>query len=151
MKKIIFIFVVTSLLFVTNSCSKSAKPRNFKLVLGAVTASGISIDGGGGVKLVNVTTKEELILKFKASPYVVTIPNGTWDIYAVGFQGPALWQGTTYCGGVVGKVLDGNDTDVTINATAANCLIDPYPILILKIKSENSWDTGMWDKAIWSQ
>lgn len=151
MKKLILMFMVLAILSTINSCSKSAKPRNFKLVLGNITATGVSIDGGGGVKLVNTITKEELILKFKTAPYVVTIPNGTWDIYVVGYLGPGLWQGANYCGGITGKVLDGNDTDITINATQTNCLNSPYPALILKLNSENSWDFGLWDQAIWSK
>lgn len=141
----LFSVVILSLIFTLSSCSKPASPRTFKLVLSSLTAAGV--EGGALIKLINSSTKEELLFRLKAPPYEVDIPNGTWDIFAVGFSGPTLWQGTNYCGNVAAKVLDGNATDITINATEANCLISPYPALIALL---SSWDSALWDQARWS-
>lgn len=150
MQRQIFLFIGL-LILLTNSCSKSAAPRNFKLVLGA-EVTGLTINGGAIAKLVNTVTGENFIVKMNAAPYETVIPNGTWDIYLVGFAGPGSWQGSTYCGGQMAQVLSGADADVTISANQQNCYNTPYPILISAVTAPaSSWDSGLWEQATWGQ
>lgn len=147
--KSLIVLVTAVVLTFCSGCSKSAQPRQFKLALGA-TVTGVDIAGGAVLKLVNKSTGENLIMELNAPPYVAIIPNGVWDIFLVGFTGPELWKGNTYCGGQIGKSFEGADTEVTINANQANCSNEPYKNLILtKNPVLRTWDSAVWDQATW--
>jgi len=128
-----------------SGCGNSAKPRTLKLTLGSVVG-GIDIAGGAILKLVNSSTGEVIVMDLAIAPYTAIIPNGTWSMYLVGFTGPALWQGTTYCG-ETSKTLGGTDVDITINALSATCANLPYTHLIAT--KVIVWDSSLWDVSPW--
>jgi len=138
--------IILILFAALSGCSKNAKPRTFTLFSGRSSLNGIEILGGAILKLVNSTSGEVVTMDLTTSPYTAIIPNGTWSMYLVGFVGPSLWQGATYCG-ETNKTLDGNDLDITINALATNCANSPYKLLIATKIS--AWDSSLWDVSPW--
>lgn len=145
MKNIYKIIIMLTFLLILPSCSKNAKPRVLNLTLG-YTSNGIQVAGGAILKLVNITTGEEIVMDLNTPPYVAIIPNGDWTMYLVGFGGPAQWQGTTYCGSTT-KTLAGIDIDIIINALATTCSTQPY-IQLISTKI-TKWDSSFWDAGQW--
>jgi hypothetical protein len=140
------ILIILTLFFVLSGCSKTAKTRTFTFFSGRSSLTGVDILGGAILKLVNSTSGEVITMDLTTSPYTAIIPNGTWNMYIVGFVGPALWQGATYCG-ENSKTLNGNDVDITINATTQTCSNSPYTLLIATKIS--AWDASLWDVSQW--
>lgn len=139
---VIFLFLIS---LIISSCGKTSTTRTFKLSLGKIVAT--PLDGGSILQAVNAQTGQVLLIDMTQKPYEADIPNGVWNFYIVGYVGPDLWSGNTYCGTDQAKSLNGGVVDIIVNASQASCANEPYVSMIAKKK--NVWDSALWDAGKW--
>lgn len=96
--------------------------------------------------MINTVTLEIIEHTITSENYKVSVPNGTWDFIVVGFQGPALKAGESYCGKKLAQVLTGNDVVLNIASNHANCSEALYTSMLPTIAS-GTWDVALWDSS----
>lgn len=115
---------MTSTLFLIG-CGNQEKSVNLEVSTGmAIGSEGFS----GGLVVSGKNDNGERFVKsvFGGTKVVITLPNGTWDVSVVGWNGSApatnqpAFSGTPHCGKSI--VSFGTQDSVTITATPANCL-----------------------------
>lgn len=147
--KLVLILLLTTLL--ATSCSDKKGTRgSFKLILGNNLA--LSIGGGAYLETYDVSTSKKALIKLDAENSA-TIPLGTYSMLFVTFAGPALHQGTMYCGQVNNAVLNSSSATISVSINEALCNETQYKELIAKIlgNPDKIWDTAKFDQGIWGQ
>jgi hypothetical protein len=150
-------FSFLALMILLGGCSASkSKSRALEISLGALSTSVFA--GGLKLKIVNKISGEVTLKDISDSSYKLTLPNGTYDFFVVGFDGPAAFQGAHYCGSQVDQVFAGIDVSISINALETNCSSSSYATMIPAAPTtptppttpsnpNNEWDTALWDSA----
>lgn len=141
--KTFFYLLLVSLLA---GCSgKPSTPRNLEVSFAAEVAATAS--GGAIVRIQNAVTGTSVDVELSAPPFTVSVADGKWNFYFVGFAGPGAWAGGTQCGGALAVDLGPTTTDINITIGAAACASAPYPTLIATKVS--NWDQAIWDQSKW--
>lgn len=140
------------LFLISFACSKTNTTKSNFVISLANLSAGQTFNGGGLLQIKNVSTGE--IKSFDMTTNnVVTIPNGTWDMFFVGFQGASAWQGPHLCGFVNSIELSGPEKTVEITANPGNCSNSPYVAMITSkggaLAATVKWDDPdtKWDEA----
>jgi hypothetical protein len=124
-------------------CSAN-RPASRSLVVSFTAQEANAFAGGAIVRVQNPSTGIYSDIELSSSPYSVSIADGTWNIYFVGFSGPGDWQGATNCGGSTGVNLASSTTAINILIAPAICAGAPYSTIIAK-------KIGVWDQSLWNQ
>ncbi len=84
---------------------------------------------------------------------VLDLPQGSWEIYFVGFEGAADWSSPYKCGVATPVVLDESEETISLVVTTSNCtLLSTYMEMIVEKNpaAAGTWDVGNWDTAYWA-
>lgn len=136
-------------LFILGACSQKPTTKSgFKLVLGQAALSNGS--GGAFINAVDSTNNVETIYQLDSENSAM-IPQGSYTLLAVVFDGPDYKSGLLKCGSTAGVNLSEAEATVTINLTAAECTNAKYNNFILKLKQATiaKWDADQWDRSFW--
>jgi hypothetical protein len=136
-----------SLIFIlVSACSKQqGSPRN--LAVSVLNLGSSQFAGGALVRIENLADGTITESELTEAPYTVSLKDGNWNIYFVGFAGPSQWQGASYCGGAEGINLTPATLEVNITANLTNCSSEPYSTMIAGKTS--TWDQAIWDQSTW--
>lgn len=136
--KIHFLFIF---LFIV-ACSgqgPNVHKDTLEISFGSINAN--EYPGGLTIQMTNTVTKEVISKTVTVGDYKISLPNGTWDFVVVGFDGPGIKAGASYCGKKLAQELNGNDLTLKINTTAANCAEAIFASLL----PFSQWDVAQWD------
>jgi hypothetical protein len=143
----VFRLLILSLLLVQFGCSP-AKQGARTLDVTSMAVTGNAFPGGVQVRLNNPTTASIVIIDLTVAPFVVNIPDGTWNLHVVAYAGPSINQGIAACGGIENLVLTGLTPTVTLTAAPANCGVSPY-LGMIALKPAK-WNQAYWDNSKWA-
>lgn len=132
-------------LIIFASCAKQdSKPRTMEVSLGAVTAA--SLASGVIFRMINLATGVSSTVALSQAPFIVMIPDGSWDIQMVGFEGAGQWGGEVNCWSASKLVLTSTVKDIYLGENnILPCSKDPFSDLISMKNSR--WDIARWDTA----
>ncbi|MBT3586587.1 MAG: hypothetical protein HN509_16885 [Halobacteriovoraceae bacterium] len=115
-----FISTILFTLLLLGSCSqKGGETSKANLVF----AGSISGDGGhtGGLMVFGFNRSNGDNFSFLFDGLGITLSNGVWDFYLVGWQGAAGMTGNVNCGAAENFELSGGDVNVPITMSTPNC------------------------------
>ena len=136
------ILQISALLILVACSASSSKKDSVEISLGAISYN--NFPGGLTLKMINKVTLEVLEHTISTENYKVSVPNGTWDFIVVGFDGPGLRGGQSYCGKKLAQVLAGPDVILNISSNHANCSEAIYTAML---PMGASWDVAIWDNS----
>ena len=115
------ILLITFLAISLASCSQGTgeTSASLKVSMGAIAGAPASFPGG--LMLYGVSGDKAFGRVMGSDSIDELIPNGTWNFYAVGWDGPNAMEGKVFCGFVGNVNLNGDPVQVNLNATNANC------------------------------
>lgn len=151
--KSIFIYLVLSLLFLSCGNGRSELARtDFSFSLAGV-ATVAQMPGGFYLWATQIDpdTLEVLqVIKIDLDENAADIPFGTWSFDLVGYEGPAEWSGTKYCGSLRDEVLDSSETNLVISISTSNCTTFPiFQQMIAQKQLDLAGGLAIWDAAAW--
>lgn len=138
------ILQISALLILVACSAPSSKKESVEISLGAISYN--NFPGGLTLKMINTLTLEVIEHTITSENYKVSVPNGTWDFIVVGFDGPGLKAGQSYCGKKLAQVLTGTDVMLTIPSNHANCSEALY-VSMLPPDTSSKWNVALWDNS----
>ncbi len=104
------------------SCGAEQETSQLKVSVSSIAAAGVNMPGGMVLYGHNRTTQEKVSINFKDGQDNITLNNGSWNLFIVGWDGPNIMEGTAKCGGAFAN-LTGGDDEVNFSITNAKCLL----------------------------
>jgi len=121
----LFLFIVLGTLLVSCGGKKSKKldtSATFQILVGAVSDPNLS---GGVMVYGRAADGQNFAINVTSDSLSFPIPNGSWDFYAVGWDGATPLTGNIRCGDTSAN-LDGGDAVVSFTLSDANCANGNY-------------------------
>jgi len=115
------LFLLLILFLSLISCGERQQTTaNFKVTMGAIAGSPADFQGG---LIVYGHSGPETFSRIMASTTSgdEEVTNGSWNFYAIGWEGPGAMEGKVFCGLVPGVDLNGVPSEISIVANNANC------------------------------
>lgn len=133
-------------LLILFSCSQEKKTKTTLSV--SLAALGTEFPGGILLRLRDPVTNKILDYEMKASPYILDLPWGNWNMYVIGFSTAARDSVNLGCGQSPSMVLNTTVQKVEFTTNFANCNSNPnYTSLAAKagVALGYVWDSATWD------
>lgn len=137
-----------------SACGQRKAKTDFNLRVSSLT-TGVPLPGGVTMRAVPLTATGPsatfLTIDMIGPDHIAEVDFGNWDFYFVGYSGPSLWQGTTYCGVVNNVILETPDLSMNVNLNSTNCSVEPYISMINAkiVPNISTWDSAVWDTSVW--
>ena len=132
------------------SCSKGPETKSgFKILVGGNLAA-LSSSGGAYISAFNQRTNTSEIYKLDTTDSAL-IPFGSYDLQAIGFEGPGDRTGPILCSSLSNINLSTEEITITMNVSQSECAQSKYHNTILTIKNgvSSRWNFDLYGAAHW--
>lgn len=139
-------FIIFCLLVLLAGCS-AGKKASRKMQVSALALSTNDFVGGVMLRMENVATGSVVTVDLLTPPFVAQIPDGTWNLHVVAYEGSSSWAGASHCGGLSNLVLTEANLQIAFQVTPAQCASAPY--LSMLASKPAHFEFGKWDNGKW--